>query len=163
MNWSIFTMIVLQLLSSPENLEKLKTSFPDLYQKYETGINAGPGAPETEAAAPEPEEIIEFLTDEASLAAGKTIFITNCATCHGQNGEGGIGPNMTDDYYIHGAGMNNRIRVIKNGVPAKGMISWRGILKDPQILEVASFIETLRGTNPPKAKAPQGEKILANE
>jgi mono/diheme cytochrome c family protein len=156
-------IITAMQVSSPENLEKLKTSFPDLYQKYETGMSADPGAPAAEAAPPEPEVIIEFLTDEASLAAGKTIFITNCATCHGQNGEGGIGPNMTDDYYIHGAGMNNRVRVIKNGVPAKGMISWRGILKDPQIIEVASFIETLRGTNPPKAKAPQGEKVLANE
>ena len=70
---------------------------------------------------------------------------------------------MTDDYYLHGAGMNNAIRTIKNGVPAKGMISWRGILKDQQILEVASYIQTLPGTNPSNAKASQGEKIVANE
>ena len=93
----------------------------------------------------------------------KEGYNTNCATCHGQSGEGGIGPNMTDDYYIHGAGMNNTIQVIKSGVPAKGMISWRGILKEPQILEVASYIMTLQGTNPPNAKAAQGEKIVANE
>lgn len=150
-------------ISTPEDLEKLKGNFPDLYVKYESGMSGGKSAAVAEATPAEPEVPIDPLTDDASLAAGKSIFIANCATCHGQSGEGGIGPNMTDDYYIHGAGMNNTIRVIKSGVPAKGMISWRGILKEPQILEVSSYILTLRGTNPPKGKAPQGEKIVANE
>jgi mono/diheme cytochrome c family protein len=156
-------IITAMQVSTPDNLEKLKTSFPDLYQRYEAGLGSDvpPAAEEAEAA--EPEEIIAALTDEASLASGKTIYIANCATCHGQNGEGGIGPNMTDDYYLHGGGMNNSVRIIKNGVTAKGMISWRGILNEQQMIEVASYIETLRGTNPPNAKAPQGEKILANE
>jgi mono/diheme cytochrome c family protein len=156
-------IITAMQVSSPENLEKLKTSFPDLYQKYEAGLSADSAPRAKETAPTEAEEIIEPLTDEASLAAGKSIFITNCATCHGQNGQGGIGPNVTDEYFLHGRGINNSIRVINNGVAAKGMISWRGILKEKQILEVASYIETLRGTNPPNAKAPQGEKILANE
>lgn len=149
-------------VSSAEELEKLKSAFPDIWQKYETGIK-DKGSDSPAAIAAEPVVEIEPLTDEASLASGKNIFITNCATCHGQAGEGGIGPNMTDDYFLHGSSMTNTVSIINSGVPAKGMISWRGILKEQQILEVASFILTLRGTNPPKGKAPQGEKIIAAE
>ena len=149
-------------VSTAEELEKLKSSFPDIWQKYESNIKGkGDGSPAVAAAEPAVE--IDPLTDEASLASGKSIFITNCATCHGQAGEGGIGPNMTDDYFIHGPGMTNTVSIIEKGVPAKGMISWRGILKEQQILEVASYILTLRGTNPPNGKAPQGEKIIAAE
>jgi mono/diheme cytochrome c family protein len=143
-------------LSSPEDLDKLRTAFPAIWSKYQsTGSE-----PTAEPAAPaEPETEIEPLTDDASLAAGKDIFEANCVTCHGKNGEGGIGPNLTDDYFLHGRGMNSTVKVITNGVPAKGMIAWRGILKEDQIRQVASYILTMHGTNPPNAKAPQGEKI----
>ncbi len=154
-------IITAMKISSPENLEKLRSGFPELYQRYEAESSGGESEPA--AVAEEPEEEIAPLTDAASLASGKEIYLANCATCHGQNGEGGIGPNMTDDYYLHGGGMNNSIRILNNGVAAKGMIAWRGILKEQQILEVASYLETLIGTNPPNAKAPQGEKILANQ
>jgi cytochrome c oxidase cbb3-type subunit 3 len=65
---------------------------------------------------------------------------------------------MTDDYWIHGAGMSSVAHIIKVGVPAKGMISWRATLKEQQILEVGSYILTLHGTNPANGKKPQGEK-----
>jgi len=145
-------------VSSIEDLEKLKTAFPAIYQQYQEKSGAAVAAPVEEPAVSEPD--ISPLTDDASLAAGKSIFEINCATCHGKLGEGGIGPNMTDNYYIHGAGVANTVKVIKNGVAAKGMISWRGILKEEEILQVASYILSLKGTNPPKAKAPQGEKIV---
>ena len=144
-------------VSTPEELEKLKTAFPEIWQKHtgQTGVTTSP----VEEKAPLKE--YQALKDDATLSAGKSIFITNCATCHGQSGEGGIGPNMTDDYYLHGAGMTNTVNVINNGVPAKGMISWRGILKEDQIVQVASYIQTLEGTNPPNPKAPQGEQVAA--
>jgi len=141
--------------ASPADLEKLKNAFPDIYTTYQGGTVAA----EAEQKPQEPE--IEPLTDEASLASGESIFLTNCATCHGKQGEGGIGPNMTDDYYLHGGRMADIVKTISNGVPAKGMISWRGILNEKQIREVASYLITLRGTNPPNAKAPQGEKMTA--
>lgn len=99
------------------------------------------------------------LTDPASLKTGHEIFIKNCASCHGNLGEGGVGPNLTDDYWLHGDGITNIVKTIGYGVPAKGMISWRGLLKPDQILMAASHVLTLRGTNPPKAKAPQGELV----
>jgi cytochrome c oxidase cbb3-type subunit 3 len=100
-----------------------------------------------------------MIDDPARLASGRDVFIKNCAQCHGALGEGGIGPNLTDDYWLHGAQMTDVTKSVKYGWPAKGMIPWRGVLKDEQILEVASFVMTLRGTNPPNAKVPQGDLV----
>jgi cytochrome c oxidase cbb3-type subunit 3 len=99
------------------------------------------------------------LSDEASVKAGLTIFQTKCATCHGKLGEGGIGPNLTDDYWLHGAGISNIYKTVKYGAPAKGMLSWRLELQPQQILQVASFVMTMHGSNPPNPKAPQGELV----
>jgi mono/diheme cytochrome c family protein len=142
------------------NLDKLISAFPTLWEELSAGDATGhtksSGAVQAKAET-QPAVEYQSLSDVTSLSAGKNIYTTNCATCHGQAGEGGIGPNMTDDYWLHGGGINNIIRTIERGVPAKGMIPWRGVLKPEQILQVASYLLTLRGTNPPNAKAPQGE------
>jgi cytochrome c oxidase cbb3-type subunit 3 len=102
------------------------------------------------------ENNVTSLKDQASLLSGETIFIGKCAACHGQKGEGGVGPNMTDDYWIHGGSIKDLFRTITNGVPDKGMIAWNTQLRPVEIQEVSSYILTLRGTNPPNAKAAQG-------
>lgn len=99
------------------------------------------------------------LTDQADVDAGKAIFLKTCATCHGTLAEGKIGPNLTDNYWIHGAGMTNVVKTIKYGFPTKGMLAWRGELKPQQILQVASYILSLHGSNPPNPKPPQGELV----
>ncbi len=99
------------------------------------------------------------LTDAEDISQGHEIFVKKCSNCHGVNGEGGVGPNLTDDYWLHGSSMTDITKTILYGFPAKGMISWRGFLTDKQILQAASHILTLRGTNPPNAKAPQGELV----
>lgn len=99
------------------------------------------------------------LTDPTELQAGNEIFQRLCFTCHGKMGEGGIGPNLTDDYWLHGAGMANVVKTVKYGVPAKGMVAWRFELNPQQILQVSSYVLTLHGTNPPNGKAPQGELV----
>ena len=105
------------------------------------------------------EELI-LLTDASAIEDGKTIYKEmNCFACHGLNGEGNaIGPNMTDEYYIHGCKFQDVLNVIKNGVPAKGMTAFKGQMSDEKIQKVASYILTLKGTNPANAKASQGEK-----
>jgi cytochrome c oxidase cbb3-type subunit 3 len=108
------------------------------------------------AAASIDESNVIALLDASSLNSAKSIFIGNCANCHGQNGEGGVGPNMTDDYWIHGGGIQNIFKTIKYGVPAKGMIAWQAQLKPEAIQKVASYILTLQGTNPANGKAAQG-------
>ncbi len=102
------------------------------------------------------------LTDESSLVLGKSIFKTNCVTCHGQNAEGIAGPNLTDDYWLHGGHYNEIFKTIFNGVEQKGMPVWKRTLKPDDIRAVASYVYTLHGTNPPNPKAPQGDKMLYN-
>lgn len=102
------------------------------------------------------ENTLTALTDVSAINSGKDIFVKNCAVCHTEKGGGLVGPNLTDDYWIHGGGIKNIFAVIKNGVPEKGMISWKTQLNPRQIQEVSSFILTLRGTNPPNPKAPEG-------
>lgn len=102
------------------------------------------------------ENTLTALTDQTSINLGRDIFTKNCAVCHTEKGGGLVGPNLTDDYWIHGGRIKNVFAVIKEGVPAKGMISWKSQLNPRQIQEVSSFILTLRGTNPPNAKAPEG-------
>jgi cytochrome c oxidase cbb3-type subunit 3 len=103
------------------------------------------------------ENSVELSLDAGDIASGKEIFITKCAACHGQQGEGGVGPNFADKYWIHGGDINSLFKTIKYGVPSKGMISWQSQLSPKEMQQVSSFIITLEGTNPPNQKEPQGE------
>lgn len=105
------------------------------------------------------ENTATILTDAARISKGAELFQQNCKACHGAKGEGTVGPNLTDDYWLHGADIKQIFKTIKYGVPQKGMIAWQAQLSPSQIQEVASYIVTLRGTNPPNPKDPQGEKI----
>src|SRR5690606_20408702 len=89
---------------------------------------------------------------------GKNIYIQNCAACHGKEGEGGVGPNLTDEFWIHGGGVKNIFKSVKYGIPQKGMISWKASLSASNIKDVSSYIMSIKGTTPPNAKEPQGEK-----
>lgn len=102
------------------------------------------------------ESNVTALTDPSALSEGEMTFKTVCAACHGQKGEGLVGPNFTDEYWIHGGGIKNVFKTIKYGVPEKGMIAWSSQLKPVDMQKVASYILTLKGTNPPNPKAPQG-------
>ncbi|GAA4752827.1 cbb3-type cytochrome c oxidase N-terminal domain-containing protein [Flavisolibacter ginsenosidimutans] len=97
------------------------------------------------------------LADAAGIAEGKKIFQSNCFACHGQKGEGGVGPNLTDNYWLHGGTINDVFKTIKYGVPEKGMQSWQKTYSPSQIKDLASYVKSLAGTNPPNPKAPQGD------
>ena len=96
-------------------------------------------------------------TDEESLSAGQQIYVLQCAVCHGPDGQGLVGPNFTDQYWINGGGIKDLFSTIKYGVPEKGMISWKSLLRPSEIQNVASYILSLQGTSPPNQKAPEGE------
>ncbi|HEX5625160.1 MAG TPA: cbb3-type cytochrome c oxidase N-terminal domain-containing protein [Saprospiraceae bacterium] len=96
------------------------------------------------------------LLPEGQYEEGKTIFKAACAVCHGPEGQGLVGPNMTDDYWIHGGSVKEIFTVIKYGVIDKGMKSWKDDYSPSQIAQLTSYIKSLRGTNPPNQKEPQG-------
>ncbi|MCC6649826.1 MAG: c-type cytochrome [Candidatus Eisenbacteria bacterium] len=115
------------------------------------------GSPEQQAeAAIDEGAMAAALADPAKLEAGKVVFATTCSPCHNMDGGGNIGPNMTDDYWIHGNSPKAILTTITKGVPEKGMPTWAATLKPDQIANVAAYITTLRGTKPAVAKEPQG-------
>jgi len=97
------------------------------------------------------------LTDKPSLDEGKEIWLKQCKVCHLEGGQGLVGPNLTDNFSIHGCTYGDVVNIIIVGAPEKGMISWKAQLSDTQIRQVASYVMTLKGTNPPNPKAPQGD------
>lgn len=101
---------------------------------------------------------VVLITDEADLAKGKALFDSSCAACHRADGGGGIGPNLTDDHWILGGGIKNVFNTImEGGREGKGMVSWKATIKPADIQKIASYVLSLRGTNPAGAKAAEGD------
>ena len=111
-----------------------------------------PGAPvEEEAPVNLPEPTSE------NIAAGKDLFVKNCFACHGMNGAGLVGPNLTDNFFVHGPSLADMVKIITKGNPAKGMVAWSPQLSNEQIYNVASFVHSLKGQNL-TGKAPEGKE-----
>lgn len=108
------------------------------------------------------ENTVKLLTDASAIDAGKAVFTQNCAACHGKDGEGTVGPNLTDDYWLHGGRIQDIFKTVKYGWPEKGMRSWKDDLSPMQIAQVASFIKSIHGSNPPNGKEKQGELYQEN-
>lgn len=115
-----------------------------------------------ENIAPSQQQSADFeiivLTDAASISSGKDIYDKSCAVCHTVDGGGLVGPNFTDDYWIHGNSMEEMYQIVTDGVLEKGMTPYKDQLSPQKRLEVLSYIITLRGTTPANPKAPEGEK-----
>jgi len=109
------------------------------------------------------ENSVTLEKDKAKLADAGALFKSKCAACHGELGEGKTGPNLTDDHWIHGNSVKDVFKTIKYGYPDKGMISWKDQVSPPKMKALASYILSLRGTNPAGAKAPEGEKMEPKE
>ncbi len=109
------------------------------------------------------ETTVEFINTSEAMTEGATLYTRNCVVCHGVSGEGSIGPNLTDQYYIHGGDIRDIFTVIKYGVQEKGMIPWQTSLTPSQMQNVASYIYTLEGTNPANAKDPEGQMYTRDE
>lgn len=102
---------------------------------------------------------VQMLTDASDLAAGKQIFAEKCIACHKESGGGGIGPNLTDEYWILGGGIKNIFNTVsEGGRPGKGMIPWKTELNPLEMAQVSSYIITLEGTDPADGKEPEGDR-----
>jgi len=134
-------------------------SAPLSKQEYEISVAQGEAekAAYLEKAANNVDEnTVKLITDKDQLAAAKQIFTTVCAACHTATGAGNVGPNLTDDYWLHGGSIKDVFKTIKYGWPDKGMKSWKDDYSPVQIAQLASYVKSLHGTNPPNPKAPQG-------
>jgi len=102
------------------------------------------------------ENTVKLTHDPAVITSGQAIFKTNCVPCHGDHAQGVVGPNLTDDYWLHGSKVNDLFKTVKYGVLTKGMPTWEKVLSPKQISDVVNYVKSLHGTNPSNAKAPQG-------
>ena len=105
------------------------------------------------------EQLTAMTKDASVVALGKQVFGQNCAACHRADAGGQIGPNLADDYWLHGGTLEQIHKTVVDGVLEKGMPPWGKVLKPNQLDAVVAYIYTLRGTNPPNPKAPQGDLV----
>lgn len=108
---------------------------------------------------PNEDELMPMSSDKGVLERGKGVFATRCVSCHGPDGGGQVGPNLTDDYAIHGYSRANIVKVVNDGVAAKGMIAWGPQLSREDVVAVGLYAYSLRGSKPANPKAPQGDPI----
>jgi cytochrome c oxidase cbb3-type subunit III len=104
-------------------------------------------------------KLMEMAKNPAIVKQGEEIFGTTCFACHAKNGGGQIGPNLTDDFWLHGGMPTQILHTIRTGVPDKGMLAWGPQLGEEKVRAVTAYVLTLVGTNVPGGKAPQGEKM----
>ncbi|MCB0360232.1 MAG: c-type cytochrome [Bdellovibrionales bacterium] len=104
-------------------------------------------------------QLLAFAKNSDRLLTGQNVFVKNCAACHGENGQGIVGPNLTDNYWIHGGTITDIKRIVENGVLEKGMLSWKDQLPPDELNSVVAYVWSLHGTNPPNPKAPEGQEV----
>ncbi|MBS1513356.1 MAG: c-type cytochrome [Bacteroidetes bacterium] len=104
------------------------------------------------------------MADATGLAWAKGVFHEpgKCASCHGDNGQGNSGPNLTDDYWIHKGSLNDIYKSVKGGYLDKGMPNWDAVYTPKEISFLASYVKSLHGSNPAGAKPPQGDLYVDN-
>jgi len=157
--WSFYFSIIFGIVyiwrfhiseTAPLQLEELKIAEAEAAVKKEAYLK--------NAANNIDENNVKLLTEATDLETGKKLFVTNCAACHGPEAQGLVGPNLTDDYWLHGGKVPEIFKTIKYGVPEKGMKSWKDDFSPKQLAQLTSFIKSVHGSNPPNPKAQEGEK-----
>jgi cytochrome c oxidase cbb3-type subunit 3 len=109
---------------------------------------------------PSPADLLAGAANPAVLEAGRSRFTRTCASCHGEQAQGLIGPNLTDDRWIHGGTVEQIFQSIAKGWPAKGMPPWGRAVKPEELSALVSYVRSIQGSNPPNARAPEGERVV---
>ncbi|MCO5143335.1 MAG: c-type cytochrome [Oligoflexia bacterium] len=136
----------------PSLSDELQQDLAEIYTKRKS-LEVKDNGPTEEALA-------AILADKSRVDQGKVIYVGKCASCHGNLGEGLIGPNLTDNYWLHGdASLMSILLVVADGVAEKGMPPWKGMMKKDEVQSVVVYVKSLKGTNPSNPKAPQGEEV----
>jgi len=150
--YSVAYVAYYEFLGGPSHEEQYLTAMAKIEKR------AAENKPEeTEVAEVDPKTL---LSDPVALKIGAESYVQVCAACHGAKGEGMIGPNLTDKYWLHSKGDGEGILIaIKEGFPEKGMPPWKDVVEKSKHSPLAAYVMNLQGTNPANPKAPQGELI----
>ncbi len=108
-----------------------------------------------------PEMLVILSKDKVTTATGRDLFVKTCTACHRDDGGGNVGPNLTDEFWLHGNAPDAIYKTVESGVVDKGMPAWGPQLGRERIQAVVAYVLTLRGLNVPNGKAPQGERMAA--
>jgi cytochrome c oxidase cbb3-type subunit III len=152
--WSVVYVVIYHVTDSA----------PLQAQEYEDELTLAEEAKQkflaSQPAAVIDENALVYTNDAAIIANGKKVFISsNCNSCHRADGGGNaIGPNLTDEYWLHGGSIKQIFATVKNGAVEKGMPAWGKVMKPSDVRDVAFYIMSLQGSNPKDAKAPQGQQ-----
>jgi cytochrome c oxidase cbb3-type subunit 3 len=129
-------------------------------ENYDQEMVAARIAEAQKGGAMSPEALVAMSRDAKTVETGKQLFTSTCAPCHKADGSGNIGPNLTDDYWLHGSKPSNIWTTVHDGVSAKGMPAWGPQLGNERVADAVAYVLTIRGTNVSGGKAPQGDKEL---
>ncbi|WP_094546696.1 c-type cytochrome [Rubricoccus marinus] len=132
--------------------EDLAQGQADLAARAAAWAASGP-AFETDARA-----LKRYADDPLMVAAGAEVFAGTCASCHGAEGQGAIGPNLTDAYWLHGGAPEEIYEVLNVGVVSKGMPAWGELLSDEERAQATAYIQSIQGTTPPNPKPREGTR-----
>ena len=135
--------------SAPNSIEEYKIAMVQAKEQQQAYLE--------HAASKVDESSVTIMDDATTIDEGRKVFQANCTPCHGDRGQGIVGPNLTDDYWLHGGSIHDIFKTIKYGYPEKGMKSWKDDFAPMQIAKLANFVKYLHGTNPVNPKEPQGE------
>lgn len=161
-NWWLYTLYGTMLFGAGYWFHYQTSGFGDLpraeYQQEMDKAAANEAARIKAAGVMTPESLTALSKDKGTVAQGKEVFTSTCVACHRADGGGVVGPNLTDDYWLHGATSDKIWKTISAGVPEKGMPAWGPQLGHERTQAVTAYVISLRGTNVPNGKAPQGER-----
>jgi cytochrome c oxidase cbb3-type subunit 3 len=132
---------------------------PSSYDEYVAEVKKGDAekAAYLAKSANNVDENTVKMGDAASIASGMNLFQASCAACHAKDGGGGVGPNLTDDYWLHGGSLQDVFKSVKYGWSDKGMKAWKDDFSPKQIADITTYIKSIRGTAPAAPKEKQGE------
>jgi cytochrome c oxidase cbb3-type subunit 3 len=143
----LYSIDVGGFMRGPGRVADYDRSIADAARRWPQPTNADPAA------------LAALVADAKTIATGKTVFATNCAVCHRADAGGNIGPNLTDEYWLHGGNLSEIAKTISEGVLDKGMPNWGKMLPPAQVTAVTVYVASLNGSHPQNPKAPQGTKV----
>lgn len=109
---------------------------------------------------PSPADLLTGAANPEILEVGRSRFARTCASCHGEQAQGLIGPNLTDDRWIHGGTVEQIFQSVAKGWPAKGMPPWGRAVRPEELAALVSYVRSIQGSNPPNPRAPEGEPVV---